>query len=193
MWAIVGLGNPGPKYSGTRHNAGFMAVDELAARHGMRLEEKKLYSASKGSINGHNALLVEPLTFMNLSGSAVVECRRKHGTEPEDLIVISDDLDLPVGRIKLSTGGSSGGHRGLESIIQSIGTREFIRIRIGIGRDPESPAEVYVLKRFRPEEREDIQAAVSLAADAVEMIIAEGMERAMNSFNQRKPQRPNQT
>ena len=191
MWAIVGLGNPGPKYSGTRHNAGFMTVDELAARHGMQLEEKKLYGSAKGSIKAHDVLLVEPLTFMNLSGSAVTECRRRHGTTPEDLIVISDDLDIPVGRIKLSTGGSSGGHKGLESIIQSIGTRDFIRVRIGIGREPETPTEVYVLRKFRPDERDDIGEAIAAAADAVEMIVTEGIERAMNTFNQRRPQRPN--
>jgi len=184
--AIVGLGNPGPKYSRTRHNAGFMVLDELARRHGAQFAQRELYNATRGSIGGQGVLFMEPLTFMNLSGKAVVRGMRKFGFEPEDLIVVCDDLDMETGRVKIKQGGGSGGHNGIQSIIDMTGYKEFIRVKLGIGRDPRIPSEKYVLSRFRPDEAEALENAISRAADAVEAIVKDGLEHAMNSIN-RKP------
>lgn len=187
MWAVVGLGNPGPSYRGTRHNAGFMVVEELAARHGFSLKERKKYSADKGSIRGEAVVLMEPLTFMNLSGDAVREGMRRFGFGTERLIVVHDDLDLPPGRVKIKLGGSAGGHNGMISVIERTGTEEFIRVKVGIGKPPGVTAERYVLSRFSPDESGEISNAILMAADAVEGIIAEGPSRAMSSFN-KKPE-----
>lgn len=185
MRAIVGLGNPGPKYTRTRHNAGFMVLDELAGRHGASYAQRDLYKATRGSIGGQGVLFMEPLTFMNLSGKAVARGMRKFGFEPDDLIVVCDDLDLDTGRVKIKQGGSSGGHNGLQSIIDLTGYRDFIRVKVGIGRDPRIPSEKYVLSKFRPDEAEALEDAISRAADAVEAIVTKGLEHAMNTINRR--------
>jgi len=185
LWAIVGLGNPGPKYSRTRHNAGFMVLDELAGRHGAVLAQRELYKATRGSIGGNSVLFMEPLTYMNLSGKAITRGMRKFGFEPENLIVVCDDLDLETGRVKIKHGGSSGGHNGLQSIIDLTGYSDFVRVKIGIGRDPRIPSEKYVLTRFRPDETETLDEAISRSADAVEAIITVGLEQAMNTINRR--------
>jgi len=183
LWAIVGLGNYGSKYSKTRHNLGFMALEALAELFDITLQEKKQYRLGKGSIEGHDVLLIEPLPFMNLSGVAVRDIFRKFNVIPETLIVIHDDLDMEAGRMKIRRNGSSGGHRGIESIIQSIGTKEFIRVKIGIGREPGISPEAYVLKKFKKEELPIIKDAVQRAADAVVSIVSEGISKAMNKFN----------
>jgi PTH1 family peptidyl-tRNA hydrolase len=183
--AIVGLGNPGPKYSRTRHNAGFKVLEELARRHGVRFAQRDLYNATRGSIGGQGVLFMEPLTFMNLSGKAVVRGMRKFGFEPEDLIVVCDEMDMDTGRVKIKQGGSSGGHNGIQSIIDMTGYRDFIRVKVGIGRDPRIPSEKYVLSKFTPDEAEAHEEAISRAADAVEYIVTEGLETAMNMINRR--------
>lgn len=186
MWAVLGLGNPGRKYSKTRHNVGFMLVDLLAGRHGLKFLERRNYLVSRGSIEGHGVVLVEPLTFMNLSGAAAREILRRYPARPDTLIVAHDDMDIDVGRIKIKAGGSSGGHKGIDSIIEHIGTRDFLRVRMGIGKDPSMPGADYVLRKFQ---RSEVPLAAEMledAADAVEAIITEGPDAAMNRFN-RKP------
>lgn len=183
MWIVSGLGNPGPRYARTRHNAGFMVVDTLAGRFRAELRERQAYSIWKGSIEGIDIILLEPLTFMNRSGLVVSEVMRKYNTQPEHLIVVHDDIDLETGRLKVREKGSSGGHKGIESIIESIGTRDFIRVKIGIGREEGTPVEDYVLSRFRKDETLLIKEAVGRASDAVCEILKNGVEKAMNKFN----------
>ncbi len=185
MWAVVGLGNPGGSYRGTRHNAGFMVVEELAARHGFTLKERKKYYADKGSIKGETVVLMEPLTFMNLSGDAVREGMRRFGFAPEEIIVVHDDVDISPGRIKLKLGGGAGGHKGILSVIERTGYRDFLRIKVGVGKSEIIPTDRFVLSRFAPDEKPLVKEAVSQAADAVEAILSEGHKKAMNTFNQR--------
>lgn len=183
MWIIVGLGNPGSKYTKTRHNIGFVALEDIAERHGIEFKERELYRIGKGSIGDKDIILVEPLTFMNRSGIAVRDVMRRFNALPDYTIVIHDDIDMETGKLKLRKNGSSGGHNGVESIIQAIGTNEFIRVKIGVGREEGMAAEDYVLRKFRKEEVPMIRDAVHRAADAVEVIIKHGIEKAMNSFN----------
>jgi len=183
MWIIAGLGNPGRKYSNTRHNIGFKAVDRLADDLSIELSEKDLYIIGKGSISGSQSLLLKPLTFMNRSGSAVKKIMDKYYIEPQNLIVVHDDLDLEAGVVKIRRGGSSGGHRGVESIINSIGSKDFIRVKMGISRDPSMLVEDYVLKPFGSEHKGLISEAVVRAAEAVIAVVTEGAESAMNKFN----------
>ncbi|HWR58249.1 MAG TPA: aminoacyl-tRNA hydrolase [Thermodesulfovibrionales bacterium] len=183
MWIIVGLGNPGRRYARTRHNLGFMVVDEIAERYGIELRKKDLYLIGKGSIEDSSVVLMEPLTFMNLSGLAVRGAMTKNNVQPERLVIVHDDIDMETGRLKMRKKGSSGGHRGIESIIESIGTKEFIRVKIGVGREEGVAAEDYVLRKFRKDELPLIKEAVVRAVDAIETIIINGIDKAMNSFN----------
>jgi len=183
MKAIVGLGNPGREYAGTRHNIGFEVIDEVARRWNVRLRPWKS-AADLAVVTGRSAVLVEPQTFMNLSGDAVGRVAAFHKLEGSDVLVVVDEVQLPLGRIRLRRSGSAGGHNGLKSIIQHIGT-EFPRLRIGVGRgDPKWDLADHVLSRFGREEREAVAEAVNRAADAVEMFVDEGIEVAMNRFNQ---------
>ncbi len=183
MWAIVGLGNPGGKYSKTRHNIGFMVIDALADRLGIDLAEKKNHMIGEGLYEGEKIVLLKPLTYMNLSGIAVRTVLQYRNCPPGRLIVVHDDLDLPVGRIKIKTRGSSGGHRGIQSIIDSIGTNEFIRVKIGIGRPSDTPTEVYVLNKFTPAENDTIRESIERASEAVLSIISQGLNRTMTEYN----------
>ncbi len=183
MWVVVGLGNPGRKYAKTRHNLGFMVVDVIAERHGIDLTERDQYLIGKGSIEDVNVVLVEPLTFMNRSGLAVRDVMKRHNAAPESLIIIHDDIDMETGKLKIREKGSSGGHRGIESVIDCIGTKEFIRIKIGVGREEGVAAEDYVLGKFRKDEIALIREAIVMAADAVGVILRDGIGRAMNKFN----------
>lgn len=183
MWVIVGLGNPGRRYAKTRHNAGFMVADEISERYGIDLKERESYLMGKGSIEGSSAILLEPLTFMNRSGLAVGPVMARNGVPPENLVVIHDDIDMETGRLKIRARGSSGGHKGIDSIIGSIGTRDFVRVKIGVGREEGVSAEDYVLRKFRKDEIPLIKEAVLRAADAVAAIIRDGVGKAMNSFN----------
>jgi PTH1 family peptidyl-tRNA hydrolase len=183
LWLIAGLGNPGRKYAKTRHSVGFMVADDLTERYGIELREKELYRLGKGSIEGYEIVLMEPLTFMNRSGLAVRDVMKRYGVGPENLIVIHDDIDMETGKLKIREKGSSGGHKGVESIIQSIGTREFIRVKVGIGRGEDIPVEDYVLSKFRKEEAPLIRDAIQRASDAVSTIVKDGVKKAMNAFN----------
>lgn len=183
---IVGLGNPGPEYANTRHNVGFRCIDALADRHNLRFEDKKRAKAriALGRIGEHRVLLAKPQTYMNLSGSAVQGLLTFYRIPPTQMIVVYDDLDLPVGTLRIRPKGGSGGHRGLSDIIQRLGTQNFPRIRVGIGR-PESgmdPA-AYVLLPFRQQEEPLIQEAITRVLQAIETWLNEGIDPAMNRYN----------
>jgi PTH1 family peptidyl-tRNA hydrolase len=187
MVVVAGLGNPGRKYARTRHNVGFMVIDRLAEALGVTLTESALSAEGTGALDGCEVVLLKPLTFMNRSGRAVKDLLRKEGVPladlPTSLIVVHDDLDIETGVVRVRRNGSSGGHKGVESVIQEIGSREFIRVKVGIGRDREVPAEEYVLSTFRRGERDAIARAVDTAAEAVTVIIRSGLARAMETFN----------
>jgi PTH1 family peptidyl-tRNA hydrolase len=183
MWIIAGLGNPGRKYSRTRHNVGFLVAEEIASRYKIDLRKKEGYKTGRGSIEGQDVLLMEPLLYMNMSGLAVKPMIKKFNIQPESLIIIHDDLDMQTGKMRIRKTGSSGGHRGVESIIQSVGSKDFIRIKIGIGREQGIPAEEYVLSKFSRQEISLIKETIQKAADAAEVIISEGVDKAMNRFN----------
>src|SRR5712691_5864882 len=181
---VVGLGNPGPEYAGTRHNVGCMLVDRPASRHRIAVKSN-LHGArfGQGVIADEPVALVKPLTFMNLSGRAVAPLVNRHTLQPGDLLVVYDDADLPLGKIRVRARGSAGGHGGLKSIIASLGSSEFPRVRIGIGRSSSGDLVEHVLARFGPQEREPIGHVIERAADAVEFMLAQGTEPAMNRFN----------
>jgi peptidyl-tRNA hydrolase, PTH1 family len=185
---VVGLGNPGKDYQETRHNIGFRVIDLLAERHGIDLRKHRHQSVyGEGRIEGAGVLLAKPLTYMNLSGTAVAALARYHGVAPGDVLVICDDVNLPLGRLRLRVKGSAGGHNGLKSIIGSLGTPEFPRLRIGVGAPAGQPMVDHVLGKFNRREAEIITAALSVAADAVELILREGIEAAMNRYNTYEP------
>ncbi len=184
---IIGLGNPGKKYARTRHNAGFMAVEELARRCRIDISQEKHQALiGRGRIEDHDVVLAMPQTFMNESGRAAGAILRDSYLNPECLIVIHDELDLPLGAVRVKTGGGHGGHNGLRSLIEVLGTGEFSRVRIGIGRPaPGRDAADYVLAPFLPEERSTADDAIRKAADAIMVILTQDMTRAMNQFNQK--------
>lgn len=185
MKLIVGLGNPGRRYRGTRHNVGWEVLDRLARRCGITVAEDDGWSeVGRGSIGHHRVLLARPATYVNVSGVAVLDLRRRHRVKVEDTLIIADDLDLPLGRVRLRAGGSAGGHNGLKSVIEALGTETFPRLRVGIGRPPVDvdPAD-FVLTRFTPQERTGLEAALDRAADAIEAAVTEGVPVAMNRFN----------
>jgi len=186
MFLIAGLGNPGRQYEKTRHNMGFDTIDELIDRHRIPqggIAHKAMYG--KGMIAGEKVLAVKPLTYMNLSGEAIREYVNYYKMNPEtELIVIYDDIDLDPGQIRIRKKGSAGGHNGIKSIIAQIGTQNFYRIKVGVGAKPKGwDLADYVLGRFSPEERELVDKAICDAADAVEMILKDGIEAAMNHYN----------
>lgn len=186
MKAIVGLGNPGRGYAHTRHNVGFDVLDIIAKRKGIRILSRRHRALVGGfELDGEEVLLVKPQTFMNDSGAAVELVANKHNLPIENIIVVCDDIDLPVGAIRIRRKGSSGGHKGLQSIINRLRSSEFPRIRIGVGR--EGDAIDHVLSRFGRKDREIIDAALERAADAVEAILTAGIEPAMNQFNRQPP------
>jgi len=185
---VAGLGNPGPRYAGTRHNAGFLAADRLAARQGVRLKPKShqgLYGV--GRMSGREIGILLPQTFMNLSGASVGSAYRSLGIAPGDLIVIHDDIDLPFGTLRFKAGGGHGGHNGLRHIIQVLGNGDFIRLRIGVGRPhPGEEAAHYVLRDFSTSERGQLDNVLDRAADAVGAFVEKGLQQAMNEFNVRE-------
>jgi PTH1 family peptidyl-tRNA hydrolase len=185
---VVGLGNPGDEYARTRHNVGVEVVELLAARHGGRLKVAKRERARTGevSIAGRRVALAVPLTYMNESGMAVAPLMRRYGVAPERLVVVHDELDLPVAALRLKAGGGLAGHNGLRSIEQHLKSRDFLRVRIGVDKPSsrERGAD-HVLSRFAKRERAEVDVTIELAADAVETIVAEGIEAAMNRFHAR--------
>ena len=187
-WLLVFLGNPGLRYEGTRHNAGFMAADAFSRKHGVRIDRARFRAlTAQCGIDGNQVLLMKPQTYMNLSGEAVGQAARFYKIPPEHSLVLSDDIALPVGSLRIRTKGSAGGHNGLKNIIAVLGTDEFPRIRIGVGSPPHPDYEMmdWVLSVFRDQDAEVMADAASRAADAAECYIAQGPERAMNLYNNR--------
>ncbi|OPY58860.1 MAG: Peptidyl-tRNA hydrolase [Pelotomaculum sp. PtaU1.Bin035] len=188
MKIIVGLGNPGREYAATRHNIGFMVIDRLAVALGVTIK-KKMFMAMVGQslINGEKVLLVKPQTYMNLSGGAVGALLKWYKITASDLLVVYDDMDLEPGKLRLRPRGGAGGHKGMQSIIQVIGTENFPRLRVGIGRPPESDFETvdYVLGSFGSGEAEAMEEALDLALEAAVCAVRDGIERAMNLYNRR--------
>ncbi|CDO04925.1 Peptidyl-tRNA hydrolase [Oceanobacillus picturae] len=185
MKCIVGLGNPGKKYKDTRHNAGFMVIDELLRRHGWSLNKSKFNADyAMETLNGNKMLLVEPQTYMNLSGDAIRPLLDYYSIDVEDVLIIYDDLDLPPGKIRLRQKGGHGGHNGIRSTISHLGTKEFKRIRIGVGR-PTTPVPVvdYVLGQFHKAEQSDVQQSIEKAADACELWLDKPFLEVMNDYN----------
>lgn len=182
-WAVVGLGNPGTRYAGTRHNIGFMVVDALAARHGITLSDRREHAAlGQGAMGGARVVLAKPRTFVNNSGVAVrYLCQRFH-VPLTRLLIVLDDMDLPAGRLRLRASGSSGGHNGLNSITAVLGSQDYARLRVGIGR-PGFEAIPHVLGRFAPEEAPLIAETIDRASEAVEACVLHGVSHAMNTFN----------
>src|SRR5579864_3560830 len=179
MNMIVGLGNPGRRYAATRHNVGFMTVDELARRHGMTDASERMGAwCARTRVAGHDVLLVKPQTFMNLSGEAVGRLWRWYKLSIEDILIVSDDIDLPFGRLRLRPRGSAGGHNGLRSIFARLGTQEVARLKVGIGRSDEREARDHVLSPFLPEESAELPLVLARAADAVESVMRGGMVAA---------------
>jgi PTH1 family peptidyl-tRNA hydrolase len=187
LWIVVGLGNPGKEYESTRHNVGFEAVERLAARHSISVRRRTHRSVvGDGMIGGQKVILARPMTYMNLSGEAVGAIVRMYKVPTEQVIVMVDDIALPVGTLRLRYTGSSGGHNGLESIERHLGTRDYPRIRIGIGAARPGAMVDHVLGRFDKEEREQVDVAIERAIEAVETAIGEGFEKAMNLYNKRE-------
>jgi PTH1 family peptidyl-tRNA hydrolase len=197
MKLIVGLGNPGKAYEHTRHNVGFDVLDQLAGKGGVEFRKRLLapVQTAEMRVGSESLLLVKPLAFMNRSGPPVGALARKKGVAPADLVVVVDDVDLPCGQLRIRARGSAGGHNGLKSVIEHVGTEDFVRIRVGVGRpaasasrkqagEPgESDMVKHVLSKFSPDERDTIAGAIERAAEAVTHIVEHGVDKAMNKFN----------
>ena len=192
MFLIAGLGNPGRRYAGTRHNIGFVVADELAKRHGADWEAaprgiEALVARVTSGFSRKHVLLAKPLTFMNLSGQAIVGLLQFYKIELGDLLIVVDDVNLELGRLRIRSRGSAGGHNGLKSIIASLGTDEFARLRIGVGRgDDRRDLADHVLATFDANERAIVAETVSRSADAGELFIAEGIGPVMNRYNRKE-------
>jgi peptidyl-tRNA hydrolase, PTH1 family len=186
-WLIAGLGNPGPAYAGNRHNAGFMVADVLAARLPARFKrDRSRAEVATGRLGGHPVTLAKPLGFMNLSGGPMAALRSFYKIPPDHIVVIHDELDLPFGAIRLKTGGGDNGHNGLRSLTSSLGTRDYHRVRVGIGRPPGrmDPA-AFVLHDFSTAERRELPLLVEEAADAVALLLTKGLAIAQNQVHPR--------
>ncbi len=184
-YVIVGLGNPGREYRGSRHNVGFRCLELLARRHGISLADRRRWTvAGRGDVEGWPVLLAKPRTFMNESGRAVRYLRDRYAVAPSRLLVIADDMDLPLGKLRLRASGGAGGHRGLESIAAELASQDYARLRVGIGRpDGNTDAIAHVLSRFSSAEERLLAEAVERAVETVEVFLAEGVQEAMNRFN----------
>ena len=188
MFIIAGLGNPGVKYAGTRHNVGFGAIDVLAEKYGIGVDAKKHTALmGKGIIEGQKVVLLKPQTYMNLSGESIREAADYYKLLPEEILVIYDDVNLDVGRLRIREKGSAGGHNGMKSIIACLGSDEFPRIRVGVGnKPPRMDLADYVLGRFPEEELPDVRESIKEAAQAAALIVSGQTEAAMNQFNGKK-------
>jgi PTH1 family peptidyl-tRNA hydrolase len=188
MKIIAGLGNPTKEYEGTRHNIGFSVIDKLADKYNISMNEKKHKAiCGKGMIEGEKVILLKPQTYMNLSGESVVDAVNFYKVDPEeDVIIIYDDIDLDVGKLRIRAKGSAGGHNGMKNIIAHLGTQVFPRIRVGVGAKPKDwDLADYVLGRFPKEELPEIEAGRETACEAVKIIVSQGVEAAMNRINGR--------
>jgi peptidyl-tRNA hydrolase, PTH1 family len=181
---VVGLGNPGPRYAGTRHNAGFLVVELLAERMGGRFRSRGRCDVLEGRLVDAPVVLAKPKSYMNESGGPIVAVSRFYKVPVDRLTIVHDDLDLPFGALRLKRGGGDGGHNGLRSATAALGTREYARVRFGVGRPPgrQDPAD-YVLRDFSAAERKELGYLVDRAADAVEVLLSQGLEAAQNAFN----------
>ncbi len=194
MFLVVGLGNPGSDYAATRHNIGFMMVDELAGRFGLSIDQEKWLAHSVKTVLWERPVcFVKPDTFMNLSGKAVARYVDFYKLTPAQVLVIHDDLDMPPGRVKLVVGGGAGGHNGIRSLIQCLGTKDFLRLKLGIGRPGKMniyqgmPIEKYVLAPFAPDEKKLLAERVSVIEKGLEYLVSDGIAKAMNLLNAIKP------
>ena len=188
-WLVVFLGNPGLRYEGTRHNAGFMTADALARKKNISINRSRFRALTASCPFGDTtALLMKPQTYMNLSGEAVDQAARFYKIPADHVLVVSDDITLPIGAMRIRTKGSAGGHNGLKNIISVLGTEEFPRIRLGVGTPPQPDYDTvdWVLSVFRDQDAVDMAEAASRAADAVECFITQGPEKAMNLYSQKK-------
>lgn len=191
MKLIIGLGNPGRIYSNNRHNIGFICLNHFAKQQSIHFDKKQCRARTgTGEINGIQVVLARPQTYMNLSDQSVSRLVNKFKVAPDDIIIIHDDLDLPLGRLRIRKGGSSGGHKGIESIISEMGSLDFIRIRVGIGRPTTDTAETsdadiieYVLSDFTPDEKQAIKPVIVRVSEAILCLLTEGLEVAMNRYN----------
>ena len=185
-WLVVGLGNPGGQYDNTRHNAGFLVVDELARRGGFAIQRVKFKALTAAAqVGGQGVLVMKPTTYMNLSGEAVGEAARFYKLSPDHVLVISDDVDLPLGKLRLRTGGSAGGHNGLKSLIQHLGSDQFPRLKVGVGSKPHPDYDLadWVLGKLTGEDKKLMDETVKRAADAVECFLKDGPQKTMSQFN----------
>jgi len=186
-YLIVGLGNPGSKYQGTRHNAGFLVLDKLAYDVGIALTRKQfggLYG--EGSLDGQRLFLLKPQGFMNLSGRSVAEAVRFHKLPLTQVIVVHDELDIPFGQVKVKEGGGHGGHNGLRSLIQDLGGNDFVRVRVGIDRPPTSDTAGYVLTPFPREQQLQLPLLTDRVAELIRLLVNDGVARAMNFYNKKE-------
>jgi PTH1 family peptidyl-tRNA hydrolase len=189
MKLIVGLGNPGRGYADTRHNIGFICLNHFARSHGIKFDKKQAQARTgSGEIAGNSIILAKPQTYMNLSGQSVILLVRKFHIDPESLVVIHDDLDLPLGKIRIRRGSRSGGHKGINSIISHLGSHDFHRIRIGIGRPDTGEIEEddtvsFVLSEFTPEEQKVIDQVIPTVSEAILCLLTDGLTTAMNRYN----------
>ncbi len=193
MHLVVGLGNPGKKYQGNRHNVGFMALDELRAREGLADFKEKFSGVwTKGPVAGKDAALLKPMTYMNLSGDSVQPAMAFLKVAPGEVIVVHDELDLPWGEVRLKVGGGHAGHNGLRSMIQRLGSPEFVRVRVGIGRPPagfQGDVADYVLANFDTMEKAELSGVIDKTIDAVRAVLKDGVAAAMNALNAKAPVR----
>jgi peptidyl-tRNA hydrolase, PTH1 family len=185
-YVVVGLGNPGPAYAGNRHNAGAMVVDLLAGRIGGRFKSHKgRADVVEGRVGGVRAVLAKPRSYMNESGGSVTSLLAYYSVPPARLVAVHDELDLPYGTLRLKFGGGDNGHNGLRAVTRALGTRDYLRVRFGIGRPPSrQDAAVFVLRDFAPAERKDLPLYLERTADAVEVLLADGLDKAQNQFNE---------
>ncbi len=187
-YLVVGLGNPGSQYEATRHNVGFRAVDALAKEAGVKIDRAKFQAlTAQVTVGGVRVLLMKPQTYMNLSGVAVKQAADFYKVPPERVLVLFDDIDLDVGRLRIRRNGSAGGHNGIKSIISSLGSQEFPRIKIGVGAKPHPDYDLadWVLSRFTLAEQKLLDPAIEHAAEAVSVIFTQGIERASSQFNRK--------
>lgn len=187
LWLVVGLGNPGPGYAGNRHNAGFMVVDVLADRMGGRFRSHKTRAeVLEGRLAGRRVVLAKPRSFMNDSGGPVARLRDFFKVPLDRIVIVHDELDIPYGTVRLKQGGGAGGHNGLRSISKSLGSPDYLRVRFGVGRPPgRMDAASFVLRDFSVAERRELELHLQAAADAVEMLLAEGLQAAQNTYHAR--------
>ena len=187
MRAVIGLGNPGRRYEKTRHNVGFEVLDALASRHGLRFKRSWRIRADSCRVGDRDVLLVKPQGYMNRSGEALVRLRRRAGIAPADMLVVVDDVALSPGSVRVRPHGGAGGHNGLRSVIDELGTDQFPRLRIGVGaNDPGHDRVGHVLGRFAPAEREAVDRAICTAVEAVTCVLEESVDAAMNRYNARR-------